>query len=231
MAFRLPASFDCRAMRPGGQTRIIKSMSKNTNTGPRPVRRKKEKQAKSIQAVSSAGQQAAGQTALPGDVQPGGRKIAPKAKRVYGWPVTLGLFVLLLFMIACLWALFISGPARIHDEEIARVQEAIKQEVPEIQGLQEAEFEYVTWQGYTDEELYWFDSTGSIITTRELSTLNYNEARAKAASDYGMDVRTAFVAYGYSGPVYQLESENRILMLDYDTLDWVYERGTDNAGA
>ena len=46
-----------------------------------------------------------------------------------------------------------------------------------------------------------------------------------------MEADTVFLAYGYSGPVYQLESENEILMLDYDTLDWVYERGTGYGGS
>lgn len=208
----------------------------------RPVRKQNRSDADSAQALSQkkasspdhlADDDQAGLLEPNPDSAPprGGRHIRPAAKKTYGWGITLALWLVLIGMIVCLWALFISGPARIHDEEIAKVQQAISQQVPDIQGLQETEFEYVTWQGYTDQELYWFDSTGAIITTRELSTLNYNEARAKAASDYGMDANTIFVAYGYSGPVYQLESENKILMLDYDTLDWVYERGTDHAGA
>lgn len=152
-----------------------------------------------------------------------------QAKREYSGWLTLALLLVLLLMIVSLWALFISGPARIHDERMARVQETIHREVPGVEGLNKTEFDYVTWQGYTDDTLYWFDATGSIITTRELSSLNYNEARKKAEDSYGMQADTVFLAYGYSGPVYQLENENRILMLDYDTLEWVYERNVDNA--
>ncbi len=158
------------------------------------------------------------------------RKIKP-AKTYYGWPLTAGLFALLIVMIMTIWALFISGPARIHDEAIARVQAVIEEQVPDIQSLRQTEFDFVTWQGYTDETLYWFDATGAIITTRELSTLNYNEARQKAQELYNMSPDTVFLAYGYSGPVYQLESSDQILMLDYDTLDWVYERGTGYGGS
>lgn len=153
------------------------------------------------------------------------------ARTTYGWPLTAGLFCLLVGIIMTLWALFISGPARIHEESIEKVKAAITEQVPDIQSLRETEFDFVTWQGYTEDTLYWFDVTGSVITTRELSSLNYNAARQKALDTYNMEVDTVFLAYGYSGPVYQLESENEILMLDYDTLDWVYERGTGYGGS
>lgn len=152
-----------------------------------------------------------------------------KKSQTYGWPLTLSLWVLLGLIICCLWALFISGPARLHDLQIAQVKETIQAQVPAIQGLQQTAFDYVTWQGYTHELLYWFDATGNLITTRDLDTLDYNEAREIAKNDYGMDVRVVFLAYGYSGPVYQLENDVKLLMLDYDTLDWVYERNLNYA--
>ncbi len=146
------------------------------------------------------------------------------SKDTYGWPFTLVLWLVLVFGICCIWALFISGPVRLHEAQLTQVKETIETQVPSIQGLQQTAFDYVTWQGYTTELLYWFDATGSLITTRELSTLDYNEARETAKENYGMEARIVFLAYGYSGPVYQLETETRLLMLDYDTLDWVYER-------
>lgn len=159
-------------------------------------------------------------------------KAVPKSKepKAYGWWLTLTLFVVLVSMICCLWALFISGPARIHEERITKVMDTIHEAVPDIQGLQQNEFDYVTWQGYTSEQLYWFDVAGAVITTRELSTLNYNAARQKAIDVYSMEPETVSLAYGYSAPVYQLESSSRLLMLDYDTLEWVYERNVSNAG-
>lgn len=152
------------------------------------------------------------------------QKSSKKKKKTFGWPFTLALCLILLFVICCTWALFISGPARLHEAQIAQVTQIIYDQVPAIQGLQQTAFDYVTWQGYTTELLYWFDAAGALITTRELSTLDYSEAREKAKSDYGMEARIVFLAYGYSGPVYQLENDTRLLMLDYDTLDWVYER-------
>lgn len=154
---------------------------------------------------------------------------AESRRKVCGWWLTAVLAFVLVAMICTLWALFISGPARIHEERIAQVERTITEAVPDIQGLQQTEFDYVTWQGYTSDQLYWFDATGSLITTRELSSLDYNGARQKAIDSYGMEPDTVSLAYGYSGPVYQLESSDRLLMLDYDTLDWVYERNVNNA--
>lgn len=155
---------------------------------------------------------------------PTSAKKKPSKNHEYGWSLTLGLWFILILVVCCLWALFISGPARLHEAQLAQVKETIQSQVPAIQGLQQTAFEYVTWQGYTNELIYWFDATGNLITTKELSTLDYNEARERAREDYGMEARVVFVAYGYSGPVYQLENNVRLLMLDYDTLDWVYER-------
>ncbi|MDO4663331.1 MAG: hypothetical protein Q4A59_00445 [Erysipelotrichaceae bacterium] len=147
-------------------------------------------------------------------------------KRYWGWGVTLGLFAALILIIVLLWALFISGPARIEDATNKTVRERISEQVEDIQGLRQTKFDYVTWQGYNESTLYWFDATGTKITERDLSTLNYQQAREKALADYNLDATTVEVAYGYSAPVYRLENKERILMLDYDTLEWVYERKT-----
>lgn len=155
------------------------------------------------------------------------RKRRTGRTKYYSWKLTAVLAVLLAFLISILWSLFISGPARVHEEEIARTQAAIKAQVPEIEGLDQTDFAYQTWQGYTSDTLYWFDASGQIITTRGMQTLNYNEAREKAASNYGLDAATVQLAYGYSEPVYLLQNDSLILMLDYDSLEWVYERNTD----
>lgn len=157
------------------------------------------------------------------------KRPAAQKKGTYGWSMTAALFAVLFLMIICLWALFISGPSRLYDEQVAQVQARIEEQVPHVEGLTENKFDFVTWQGYTDQKLYWFDAQGGIITERDLSTLNYEAAREKARSSYDMDPETVTLAYGYSAPVYQLQSGEQILMLDYDTLDWVYERNLVHA--
>ncbi len=158
-----------------------------------------------------------------------GKAPAGKKTEKFGWPLTLGLFALLGLIIVCLWALFISGPARIHDRQKAEVIATMEEIVPGVEGLSENKFDYVTWQGYTSDTLYWFDMTGQIITSRPMTTLDYDKAEEKARTKYDLEAETVTLAYGYSGPVYQLESDERILMLDYDTLDWVYERNLNHA--
>ncbi len=157
-----------------------------------------------------------------------GRK---RKKTTYPIWVTILLFAILVLIVLSIWALFISGPSRIHDEQIAKVRQTIEEQVPGIEHLEQCEFDYVTWTGNTTDTLYWFDTTGQELTTRELSSLDFNGAREKAQNDYGMEAATVRIAYGYSAPVYELENENKILMLDYDTLDWVYERNLTDAPA
>lgn len=156
--------------------------------------------------------------------EPAGRHADSKKNEPYGVLVTAGLIVLLVGMLVCLWALFISGPARLHDESQQKTIEAIHQTVPDITDLSEHKFEYVTWQGRTDDTLYWFDALGGMVTSRPLGELDYQAARQKAADLYSMEADVVFLAYGYSAPVYQLENDGQILMLDFDSLEWVYER-------
>jgi hypothetical protein len=85
-------------------------------------------------------------------------------------------------------------------------------------------FDYVTYQGYTDDTLYWFDENGQVITSRDMSTLDYDSALQAAKDDYDMEAETITLAFGYDSPVYQLEEGKRLLLLDYDSLERVYER-------
>lgn len=195
---------------------IMVSMRKTDSSRARHARTVSDKEHKNAYAARKAGGNDAKASALQ------------KTER-FGWPLTMGLFALLGLIIVCLWALFISGPARIHDRQKADVIAAMEEIVPGVEGLSENKFDYVTWQGYTSDTLYWFDMTGQIITSRPMTTLDYDKAEEKARTKYDLEAKTVTLAYGYSGPVYQLESDDRILMLDYDTLDWVYERNLNHA--
>lgn len=152
------------------------------------------------------------------------RRKKTKKKKVYGWQLTCFLIVLLIGLFSAMWALFVSGPARVHEEKQKQTFEVIRSQVPEIQGLEENVFEYITYQGYTADTLYWFDQTGQIITSRGLDTLDYNKARQTALDDYGIDAQSVELAFGYTSPVYEIQAENTLLMLNYDTLEKVYER-------
>ena len=142
----------------------------------------------------------------------------------YGFPMTLTLVFTFLFVFAHLWALFISGPARVHDEQLAKAYATIEKKVPGIQGLRQNIFDYVTYQGYTEDTLYWFDQKLDEITTRDIGTLDYEKAREIAQKEYGIEPSTVELTFGYNSPCYEVIGSDRMLLLDYDTFTRVYER-------
>lgn len=147
-----------------------------------------------------------------------------KKKKVYGWPLTAALLAFFILVFSVMWALLISGPSRLHEEKQAQTIRVIEENVQGIQGIEENIFEYITYQGYTTDTLYWFDQTGQVITERSMDTLDYNKARQMALDTYQMEEESVELAFGYTSPVYEIKSRDRLLMLDYDTFEKVYER-------
>lgn len=155
------------------------------------------------------------------------RKQKPRKKKKnakYGWQVTLALVVLICLIVSLFWSIFVSGPSRIHDAQLAKTEQTIEKAVPGIKGLEKNDFEYVTWQGYTEDTLYWFDNSGKEITTRPIEALDYDKVRENAKNDYSIDPTQVTLAYGYDSPVYLIKGSGKMLMLDFDTLERVYER-------
>lgn len=142
----------------------------------------------------------------------------------FGWGVTALLALGLFLLFSSMWALFIAGPARMHEEAQQQVISKIEKEVSGIQGLSEHIFDYVTWNGYTSDTLYWFNQKGEQITTRPIESLNYDQAKADALEKYGIEASSIQLAYGYNTPCYEIEGSDQILLLDYDTLTKVYQR-------
>ncbi|HIW18169.1 MAG TPA: hypothetical protein H9886_03435 [Candidatus Faecalicoccus intestinipullorum] len=147
-----------------------------------------------------------------------------KKNRKYGARFTALLGILFIVLFSVLWALFISGPNRIQEENQERMIAQIEKNNPDIQGLTIHQFDYLTAQGYTETTLYWFDATGNEITTRDISTLDYQKARDIASEDYGIEAESVELGYGYDNPVYVIQGADRMLLLDYDSFVRVYER-------
>lgn len=147
-----------------------------------------------------------------------------KHRHLASWMVTLLLWTAAFVLAGSLWALFISGPSRIYEQQQSQVLQTIRNNVADVQGLQRTVFDYVTWQGYTPDTLYWFDGNGEIITTRAMETLDYEKAKKKALEEYGIEADTIQTAYGYTAPAYEIRGSGRLLLLDYDSLEWIYER-------
>ena len=138
--------------------------------------------------------------------------------------MTIFLWALAIGLVSVFWALFISGPVRLHDAQLSAVETVIREEVPEIKGLEQNTFAYVTWQGYTEETLYWFDNNGHQLTTRGIETLDYDAAKDTAKKDYDIEAASIRLAFGYDSPVYEIHGSGQMIMLDYDTLTRIYER-------
>lgn len=147
-----------------------------------------------------------------------------KRSRTWGLPVTILLWALAIGLTAVFWALFISGPVRLHETQLMATETVIREAVPDIKGLEQNIFEYVTWQGYTEDTLWWFDNNGQQLTTRGIETLDYDKARENALTNYNVETDSIRLAFGYDSPVYEIHGSDRLLLLDYDTLTRVYER-------
>ena len=151
-----------------------------------------------------------------------------KSKRKYfGSCMTLLLVAVIVAMVSLLWSLFISGPVRIHEEKQADRYKKIREEVPGIKGLEENTFDYITYQGYTEDTLYWFDEKCQIITKRKIGTLDYEQAKRIAKNEYNIKCDSIALTFGYDSPCYEIHGSDSVLMLDYDTLERVYERKTE----
>lgn len=147
-------------------------------------------------------------------------------EKKFGWPMTIFLACVLVLIIAVLWALFISGPARLHEVEQKEAFQKVEETVPGIQGVSAHVFEYITYTGYTEDDLYWIDQKFKIITSRPIETLDYQKAKDKAKESYGIDTETIELTFGYNTPCYEIIGSDKMILLDYDTLTRVYERST-----
>lgn len=153
-----------------------------------------------------------------------GRFLKGQSQKKFGPMMTILLCMILISIFAVTWSLFISGPSRLHEVQQEKVTEKIKKEVPSIQGLSEHIFDYVTYNGYTEDTLYWFDQKGDEITTRPIGTLDYDKAKQEALDKYQVETKTIQLTFGYNMPCYEIIGSNTLLLLDYDSLTLVYQR-------
>lgn len=136
------------------------------------------------------------------------------------------LVILLLLLVAVLWALNISGPSRAYEQKINDQIKEIQEKHTAVGDVHRDVFRYITYIGEDDSLYYWFTEDAQIITTREKTTRN-DEGAIAAYAKLGYQVSSVSLGYGYEGPVYTAKSDGRLVLLDYDTLELVYERNMD----
>lgn len=144
-----------------------------------------------------------------------------------GIAVTGFLIFLLLFIIAVLWSLNVSGPARAYEAKIAAQIEAIHKEHDAIENIERDVFRYVTYIGEDQEMYYWLNEEAQVITTREKKTRD-DDAVLSAAAKLGYESASIRLGYGYDNPVYVVNTGGKILLFDYDSYEFIYEREVMN---
>ena len=154
----------------------------------------------------------------------GRRRSRNRRNRKYGPGVTAILILAMILIASVYWSLFVSGPSRVYEKREERIIAGIMDENARVKGLTRHEFNYVTYQGYTEDTLYWFNEKSDLITTRSIDSLDYEKAKQVALDQYKIECDTITLGYGYNSPVYEIRGSGKMLLLDYDTLIRVYER-------
>ena len=123
-----------------------------------------------------------------------------------------------------IWSEFISGPNRVKEQIYTQRVEKIVKQNKHIKGISEHVFDYTTYQGYDDTTLYWYNAKSELITSRDIETLNYKKAKRIAKKNYKIKCESVVLGYGYNNPVYEIRGSNKLILLDYDSFERVYER-------
>ena len=138
--------------------------------------------------------------------------------------VGASLFLVLLLVIAVLWSLRSIGgirPALMSRSWNSKC-------APSRKHIQRSETSNVMYSvilptGEDDSSYYWFNEEGQVITTREKTTRD-DEAARTAVTQMGYTVETVTLGYGYEGPAYLVYCTDRLIVLDYDSREVIYER-------
>lgn len=133
------------------------------------------------------------------------------------------LFILLLFIIAILWALNISGPSRAYEKKITDQIQQIKDTHTAIGQIERHVFRYITYVGEDDSSYYWFNEDAQVITTRTKTTRDDAGVRQELTKQ-GYTVEKITLGYGYENPAYVAQCTDRIVLVDYDSKEVIYER-------
>ncbi|MEG0360147.1 MAG: hypothetical protein RR602_00830 [Longicatena sp.] len=136
--------------------------------------------------------------------------------------LTSVLCVILLLVILAEIGIFISGPSRKYEDDIAKPIASIKRNYKDLKNIHRDVFYYTTYIGEDEDTIVWFNEAGKIITSEKKSTLQIAKAKEIAQTQYGAKEIDVHIGYGYDNPVYVIQSEVGKLLLDYNTFKEVY---------
>ena len=136
--------------------------------------------------------------------------------------ITAGLLVVAMLVLLIEVSMFISGPSRKYESDIAKQESAIRTTYRDIKDLNRHAFYYITYVGEDQENIVWFNEKGEAIQNRKKDTRRDEEVVALVQKKYrASDVKLS-LGYGYNNPVYVISCNAGDILLDYDTLEEVY---------
>lgn len=138
--------------------------------------------------------------------------------------VTIGLLLLLVIVLLVEICLFISGPNMRYAAKISEQKAAITSKVEGITNLERHVFSYVIYSGEDEEQVYWFNENGELLTKRDRNTLSQEEALAKAIAEHGLQDASVHYGFGYKKPVYVIEDSSAEIYLDIDSMEEIFYR-------
>lgn len=133
------------------------------------------------------------------------------------------LFLVLLLVIALLWTLNVSGPARAYEQKLNDQIAQIRRAHTAVDNIERNVFRYITYVGEDTSSYYWFNEEGQVITTRAKNTRD-DAAAMQAVSRLGYAPLEVSLGYGYENPAYVVRCDDRLVLLDYDSKEMIYER-------
>lgn len=136
--------------------------------------------------------------------------------------ITLVLLLLLGVVIVFEIGIFISGPARKYESDIAKQEARIEKKNTSITRLERNVFYYTTYVGMDKHTIYWFNTKGIAIESKKKSTLRWEKVKQIAKKRYHASNCKVTLGYGYDNPVYVIQCSLGRILLDYDTLKEVY---------
>ena len=136
--------------------------------------------------------------------------------------ITLGLFIIILFLVFVNIGLHISGPARLEEVKDKIVLENVKKRFPLVHSLYQHNFKYVTYSAISNGYAYVFDYEGYLIMKKEFNDSMFDEIKDIVKREYGLENVEVNIGFGYDNMVFVVEEKNIMIYFDYDTKEVVY---------
>lgn len=125
--------------------------------------------------------------------------------------------------------LFISGPKYAYDDQIQELVETIETAHPDVDVVNRHVFQYVVYVGENAQSYLFFNETGKLISERDKSALRNSDVKKHLREQYDIQEYEQSLGYGYEKPVYVITTAQRVILLDFDTLEEINDFHKEDA--